>query len=65
MSKPFYNALIDCTDQDKETKVCATDRWKSEDSPYEMSEESTENQGKSTTFKRLRITLKKKVEMKV
>ena len=59
MSKPFYDSLASCTDEDQDTKICSTDEWKSDDKPFSISEESLSKQETFTTFKRLRITLKK------
>jgi len=59
MSKPFYQSLSSCTDEDENTKICSTEEWSSEVKPFEISEESLTRNATWTTFERLRITLKK------
>ena len=59
MSKPFYQSLSSCTDEDEDTKICSTEEWRSEEKPFEISEESQARNATWTTFERLRITLKK------
>jgi hypothetical protein len=37
MSKPFYEFLSSCTENDSNTLTCPTAEWESEEKPFEIS----------------------------
>jgi len=59
MSKPFYQSLSSCTDEDEDTKICSTEECSSAEKPFDLSEDSQARNATWTTFERLRIPLKK------
>ena len=60
INRQTYDAMISCTELDKDTKSCTKQEWLRKDSPYQISEQSKNEQSNYKTYTRIRINIKER-----